>query len=101
MYRVAGADIQNVYTIKINNMDRHAHVYDIYVEGAYPFELQGYRPMPIAEGEIFTIPVRVTVPREQLTDVQTDLTIRIEARDNEKISAQHTTSFIGPQLRNR
>lgn len=101
MYRVAGADIQNVYTIKINNMDRHGHVYDIYVEGAYPFELQGYRPMPIAEGEILTIPVRVTVPREQLTDVQTDLTIRIEARDNEKISAQHTTSFIGPQLRNR
>src|SRR5690606_24109626 len=29
MYRVAGADIQNVYMIKINNMDRQGHVFDI------------------------------------------------------------------------
>lgn len=99
MYRVAGEDIQNVYTIKINNMDRHSHIYDIAVEGAYPFELQGYRPMEIAEGEVMTIPVRVAVKRRALKDVQTDITIRVQARENPEVNADHTTSFIGPQLR--
>src|SRR5690606_24899905 len=55
MYRIAGQDIQNIYTIKINNMDRESHIYDIRVEGDYPFSLQGYRPMPIEEGEMVTL----------------------------------------------
>lgn len=101
MYRVAGADIQNVYTLKINNMDRDDHVYDIQLEGEYSFELQGYRPALIAEGEMLTIPVRVAVPRTQLNAVQTDLTIIVSARDNPEIRAQHKTSFIGPALRGR
>ncbi|MGB3611123.1 MAG: cytochrome c oxidase accessory protein CcoG [Cellvibrio sp.] len=99
MYRVAGQDIQNVYTIKINNMDREAHVYDIKVSGDYPFELQGYRPMEIQEGELLTIPVRVAVKRSELKDVQTEVTIIVQARDNPELTAEHTTSFIGPKLR--
>src|SRR5690606_18529107 len=92
-------DIQNVYTIKINNMDREAHVYDIKVSGDYPFELQGYRPMEIQEGELLTIPVRVAVKRSELKDVQTEVTIIVQARDNPELTAEHTTSFIGPKLR--
>lgn len=98
MYRVSGSDIQNVYMLKINNMDRHEHIYDIQVEGDYPFELQGYRPMPIAEGEVVTIPVRVAVQRSVLTEVQTELTFKVKAREDAKVNTQHTTSFIGPQL---
>src|SRR5690606_13764728 len=99
MYRVAGEDIQNIYTIKINNMDRGDHIYDISVEGDYPFELQGYRPVPISEGEVMTVPVRVAVKRSALKEVQTDITIKVQARENPDVSAEHTTSFIGPQLR--
>ncbi len=99
MYRVAGPDIQNVYTIKINNMDRTSHVYDVTVKGDYPFELQGYRPVPIAEGEILAMPVRVAVKRRDLNQVQTTITLQIQARDNPDIKAEHKTSFIGPQPR--
>lgn len=99
MYRVAGEDIQNVYTIKINNMDRKPHIYDIAVTGDYPFILQGYRPMVIAEGEILTLPVRVAVERRLLREVQTDVVISVQARDNPELHSQHETSFIGPQPR--
>lgn len=99
MYRVAGDDIQNVYTLKINNMDRQSHVYDIEVEGDYPFRVQGYRPMTIAEGEMLTIPIRVAVPRKALDDVQTRVTFVVQARDNPEIQAEHSTTFIGPQPR--
>src|SRR5690606_19348996 len=87
------------YTIKINNMDREAHVYDIKVSGDYPFELQGYRPMEIQVGELLTIPVRVAGKRSERKDVQTEVTIIVQARDNPELTAEHTTSFIGPKLR--
>jgi cytochrome c oxidase accessory protein FixG len=99
MYRIAGSEIQNIYTIKINNMDRQNHIYDISVSGDFPFEINGYRPMTIAEGEMLTIPVRVAVQRRLFTDVQTDIVITVQARENPELKTEHTTSFIGPQQR--
>lgn len=96
MYRVAGDEIQNVYTIKINNMDRHGHVFDVAVTGSYSFELKGYRPSEVAEGDILTVPVRVTVKRSELKDVQTPIIITVQSRENPDIRASHSTSFIGP-----
>jgi len=100
MYRVAGEDIQNVYTLKINNMDRGSHIYDVSVSGDYPFEIQGYRALPVEEGEIFAIPIRVVVPRSELKEVKTTITLQVQARDNPEVRAQHSTSFIGPTPRN-
>jgi cytochrome c oxidase accessory protein FixG len=99
MYRISGETVQNVYTLKINNLDREEHTYDVTVSGDYPFELQGYRPMPLAEGEILTIPVRIAVPRAALDDVKTTVVIRVQSRENPEISIEHSTTFIGPQPR--
>jgi cytochrome c oxidase accessory protein FixG len=99
MYRISGETVQNVYTLKINNLDRGEHTYDVSVSGDYPFELQGYRALPVAEGETLTIPVRVAVVRDDLTDVKTAVTIRIQSRANPEITAEHSTTFIGPQPR--
>lgn len=96
MYRVSGHQILNVYTLKISNMDRKTHVYDVTVEGDYPFEIQGYKAMPIVEGEVLSIPVRVAVDRRKLDVKKTDLRFRISARENPAITATHTTTFIGP-----
>jgi cytochrome c oxidase accessory protein FixG len=96
MYRVAGDSIQNVYTIKINNMDRQTHVYDLSVEGDYPFEIEGYKTMPAAEGEVLTIPVRVVVKKTKLKANKTTIRFVIRAQDNPAISASHNTTFIGP-----
>ncbi|MCP8897881.1 cytochrome c oxidase accessory protein CcoG [Gilvimarinus xylanilyticus] len=99
MYRISGKDVQNVYTLKINNMDSRAHQYHIEVDGDFDFRLQGYRPLTIESGEIFTIPVRVAVAREQLTEVKTGVSFTVTAQDNAKLTTEHETSFIGPQLR--
>lgn len=96
MYRVVGDDIQNVYTIKINNMDRHTHIYDLEVEGDYEFEIEGYKPLPALEGEVLTMPVRVVVKQSEFTTKKTEIRFRIRARDNPEITAIHTTTFIGP-----
>jgi hypothetical protein len=41
----------------------------------------------------------VAVKRSELKDVQTEVTIIVQARDNPELTAEHTTSFIGPKLR--
>ncbi len=99
MYRISGKDVQNVYTIKINNMDQKSHQYDIVVNGDYDFRLQGYRPAVIEEGEVFTIPVRVAVLRNDLRDVKTAVTFTVVAREDEQITTNHTATFIGPEPR--
>ena len=97
LYRIKGDKIQNVYTIKINNMDRHAHVYEVTLEGNLSYQLKGYRALEIEEGEVFTIPVRVSVSRSELTQVKNPIEIIITARDDASVTARHRSVFIGPK----
>lgn len=96
MFRVVEDTIQNVYTLKISNMDRGTHVYDVEVEGNYDFKIQGYKAIPALEGEVLTIPVRVSVNKEDLKDKKSEIRFRVRARENPEITATNTTTFIGP-----
>ena len=99
MYRISGQEVENVYTLKINNKDRATHIYKVSVSGDYDFEVEGYRPFPVEEGEVYTVPVRVAVPRDELNEIKTSIVIRVQAEDHPDIVAEHTTTFIGPQPR--
>lgn len=96
LYRVSGDQVQNVYTVKINNMDRLPHKYKIAVEGEHDFQLRGYRPMQLEEGEVFTMPLRISVSKNTLTNSKNQIYITVQAEDDETISAGQKTSFIGP-----
>ncbi|WP_020208412.1 cytochrome c oxidase accessory protein CcoG [Gilvimarinus chinensis] len=99
MYRISGKDVQNVYTVKINNMDAKPHQYQLEVDGDFDFRVEGFRPITVNSGEVFTMPVRVAVERNQLTEVKTSVTFTLQAKDNPELVTEHDTSFIGPQLR--
>lgn len=96
MYRLRNGQIQNVYTVKINNMDNQAHEYDVQVQGDFAFVLRGYRALPIEAGEVFTMPVRVTIPRGDFKLAKTELEFIVSAKDKPEIQAKESTSFIGP-----
>lgn len=96
MYRVVEDNIQNVYTLKISNMDRATHIYDVEVEGDYEFDIQGYKSIPAIEGEVLTIPVRVSVKKSELKSKKSEIRFRVRARENPEITATNTTTFIGP-----
>ncbi|WP_045858288.1 cytochrome c oxidase accessory protein CcoG [Teredinibacter purpureus] len=99
MYRVSGQDIQNVYTVKINNMDRDAHIYRVSVDGDYPFSVNNFRPIEIEGGEIFTLPLRISVPRKMFDREKAMVVVTVTARDNTALSAVEEASFIGPASR--
>lgn len=99
LYRVSGNQVQNVYTVKINNMDRQSHTYNITVEGEHDYRVRSYRPMLLEEGEVFTMPLRISVPRAQLTESKNEIYITVQARDDETIFARQKASFIGPAVK--
>lgn len=99
LYRLSNGEVQNTYTVKINNMDNHAHTYDISVEsidGASFYSIKNYRPTEIEEGEVFTLPMRVVIDKKQLASERTEIKLVVQARDNADIVATETTVFMGP-----
>lgn len=99
MYRLQGKDVQNVYTIQINNMDRKAHSYDITLSGDLPYTLTNYRELVIEEGEVFTVPIRVVVPKNAMKSEKHELIVTLMAKDDPSITDSETTVFIGPAKR--
>jgi len=97
LFRVRSGEVQNVYTVKINNMDQHPHTYDIRVSGDYPFSIDNYRPMEIEAGEVFTLALRIVVPTADFLQEKSEITVTVTSRDDEKITADETSSFIGPR----
>src|SRR5690625_1449709 len=96
MYRLSGGTVQNVYTLRIHNLDRGIHHYDIQVQGDYPFSVRGYRQYPIEEGEIVTVPVRVELPRDELDRPKTNISFELQSVENPEIRAIRNSTFIGP-----
>ena len=96
MFRITDGNVSNVYTLKIENLDRKTHVYDVQVSGDFAFDIQGYKAPPILEGEIITLPVRVVVKRSELKGEKNTVTFTVTARENPEIVISHSTTFIGP-----
>jgi cytochrome c oxidase accessory protein FixG len=96
MYRIRSGEVQNVYMIKINNMDRQTHEFIVEIDSDKSFSLYRPRNILLDEGEIFSIPVRVSIPKDQLTDIKSEIRFTVRAIDNDAITAEETATFIGP-----
>lgn len=96
LFRLRSGQVQNVYTVKINNMDRRSHQYSIELDADLPFKIVKYKPVLLEEGELFSIPLRVAIPKELLTDVKTEITFIVRALEDGDITAQESATFIGP-----
>ncbi|MCD9457918.1 cytochrome c oxidase accessory protein CcoG [Marinibactrum halimedae] len=96
MYRVQAQNIVNVYTVQISNTDRAEHTYRIEALGEIEFSVS-HRPIYLEEGEIFTVPIRVSASRDELgAKTKYDVILRVTAEEDESITVEHTSTFIGP-----
>jgi len=96
MYRISDGNVSNVYTLKIENLDRKTHVYDVSANGEFKFDIQGYKAPPVLEGEIINLPIRVVVKRSELKGEKNTISLKVVARENPEIVVSHSTTFIGP-----
>jgi len=91
--------VENIYTVKINNMENQAHNYRITAEGDYDFDFQGEHHAEVAGGEVYTTLIRLVLDPGLLREPNTKVYFNVEAEDNASISETEESRFIGPSRR--
>lgn len=98
LYReVPGAAIENVYQVRLMNMDDDTHLYRIEalgIEGARV--VQPAEPIEVAAGGVQTVVMRLQVPTDAVTAPSMQLQLSFEALDDERITRLEQTRFLGP-----
>ncbi len=98
LYRLVGDDmVENVYTLKITNMDDVPRRYTLSAAGlpglVVDTELAG---RTFASGEIAAAPVRLRVPRRDLAGGGHDVTLTLKAVDAEDVLVEEKARFLAP-----
>lgn len=88
--------IENIFTLKVLNMDQQPHEYAISIEGLPNISVQGAQKIKVAAGEQVAIPIRVAVAESSLTTMSTDLIFSIVSLDAPSHRQEEVSHFIGP-----
>ncbi|MCB1622511.1 MAG: cytochrome c oxidase accessory protein CcoG [Thiothrix sp.] len=98
LYRDSGdGRIENTYTLKVLNMDRRAHDFDITVSGLEGAELAGVDGLHAAAGQVLDVPVRVVADPDRLTGRTQTIHFHIQALDEPRLQQEEESRFIGPR----
>ncbi len=98
MYRqVDGGMIENVYTLKLMNMDQSPHQYTLSASGLEGLEIIT-RPetFEIASGEVRTLPARIRVDPANLRGGGHDIRLTLSATDASDLAVTEETRFHLP-----
>jgi len=89
--------IANSYVLKIMNMDEIAHRYQVSVEGIDGLIVDAPSHVDIASGEVFEMPLRLSVDPAQLQHSNTTVYFLVQSIDDPKIHTREDSRFIGPR----
>jgi hypothetical protein len=88
--------VQNIYTVKLMNMDKSDHQYALRVDGLPDYRIAPDRPIAVPGGEIGEVSVNLLVNPDLLTQVNTPITFEVQTDDG-KYHASSNSTFIGPR----
>lgn len=91
---------ENVYTLKLINMDEQAHRYVISIDGLKGAEL--VQPQPeylVPSGEVVSLPVQVRIDPVNLERPSSEIHFTATAVDDPKLTTTQGARFIGPVIR--
>jgi cytochrome c oxidase accessory protein FixG len=89
--------IENVYTLKVMNMDANPHSYSLMVTGIDGMLLRmDQGEIRVASGEVVEVPVSVRVERSKLTAYSQPIRFGLQAREDAKLSIKEEARFLGP-----
>ncbi len=97
LYRETQGLIENVYTLRIMNMDTQAHSYLLSVEGINNLKLVTQNENILVEsGGIKNVAVSVQADERDLPGRSSEIVFQIQASDKEKLMATEQARFLGP-----
>jgi cytochrome c oxidase accessory protein FixG len=90
--------IENVYILKILNMDDAAHRYTLSVSGIEDLQLRMDLPeIRVGAGDVLELPVRLQAEESGLVARSSEVTFTLVADDAPALSATETARFLGPR----
>ncbi|MCV6626479.1 MAG: cytochrome c oxidase accessory protein CcoG, partial [Cellvibrionaceae bacterium] len=93
LYRQRGGFIENVYTLKLNNMSNQAGYFSLSIATQAGFEIDSKRRVYLEAGEVYTLPLRVRLPVEQARRGQYQIEVAASAVGDNNVSASQATVF--------
>lgn len=94
LYREYSNRIENVYSVRLGNMSRDTQRYQVSVES--PYELKGRRHVVLEEGEIFSLPLRVSLNKALINNSLQPVVFTVSAETDDTVFIEKVTSFIAP-----
>jgi len=89
--------IENVYILKILNMDDRGHDYSLHVEGIDDLELHtDTKRIRVDAGEVLELPVRLRVEEDELEERSSKVTFELIATDDPGLAVREEARFLGP-----
>ncbi|MEJ2646137.1 MAG: cytochrome c oxidase accessory protein CcoG [Gammaproteobacteria bacterium] len=100
LYRETGMGlVENVYTLKVINMDEKPHTYRLTVSGIPGLSLVSERPrIAVPAGEVLDLPVALRVDPINLKRPGNDVYFTLQAVDTPDLKVTQTGRFLGPAL---
>jgi len=97
LYRETAGKIENVYTLKIINMDERSHVYDLSVDGIPNLEfILDTARIAVDGGSVKNVPVRLRASEDDLAGRSTPVQFSISATDDSTLHITEDAKFLGP-----
>ncbi len=90
--------IENVYTLKVINMDQADHEYSLSVTGIEGLNMKmDAFEIVVKSGEVIELPVRVNIDPELLQARSTEISFHLNAIDGDDLSVTEEARFLGPR----
>ncbi|MBD3610157.1 MAG: cytochrome c oxidase accessory protein CcoG [Gammaproteobacteria bacterium] len=92
--------VENIYTLKVINMDELDHTYHLSISGLQGASLiTRTTDVKVEAGAVMELPVRVSIDPYKLKQTSTELQFHLQSIDKQDLSIVETGRFIGPVTR--
>ena len=92
--------IENVYIIKLLNMDKQDHIYTLTAEGIPDLILKkDSDTIEVKSGEVIELPVRVQVDSYNLKQRSSEISFTLRAKGFDELSVVEEARFLGPAFK--
>ena len=90
--------VENVYTLKVINMEERDHEYTLTVEGIDGIEmLRNQERIQVPAGEVLELPVWLRVAPRNLKKRSTPIVFELKAKDDKGLVVREEARFLGPR----
>ncbi|MET1253852.1 cytochrome c oxidase accessory protein CcoG [Aliikangiella maris] len=88
--------IENIFQLRILNMSQHTNKYQLKVLGLEGLSIQGETEFTIPEGEVLTVPLRISTSQDRIPKRSNDIYFEISKTGEEPYTFKAKGKFLGP-----